>query len=299
LYADSKNSWPGIRLIFRSYVSLNIENMKTLKNHLILFDGECPMCNVYTSAFVKTGMLSTGGRATYQDSMDTFCPLIDKQRAVNEIALVNLENGEVTYGVKSLFRVIGNTCPAFVPIFACKAFEWVMSKIYAFISYNRRVIIPAGNGGDGFAWQPSFKIQYRLAYLLFTWFCTGYILTAYAHLLAPVVPLGSAGREYFICGGQMLFQGLVISTFAGKELWAYLGNLMTISFAGSLLLTLVMLLNHFIKLPPLTFPLYFLVVAGLMFLEHMRRTKLLGLGWTLTITWVLYRMALLAMILYK
>jgi predicted DCC family thiol-disulfide oxidoreductase YuxK len=272
--------------------------MKTLKNHLILFDGECPMCRVYTQAFVNAGLLGANGRASYQESMN-ICPLIDKQRAVNEIALVDLESGEVTYGVKSLFKVIGNACPAFIPLFACNAFAWVMSKLYAFISYNRRVIIPAGETGNGFAWQPSFKIQYRVAYLLFTWFCTGYILTAYAHLLTPVVPLGNAWREYFICGGQIIFQGVVISTFAREKFWAYLGNMMTISFAGSLLLTLAMALSQFIKLSPLMFPLYFLAVAGLMFLEHIRRSKLLGLGWVMTITWVLYRVALLAMILYK
>jgi hypothetical protein len=37
--------------------------------------------------------------------------------------------------------------------------------------------------------------------------------------------------------------------------------------------------------------------AGLMFLEHIRRTKLLGLGWVLTVTWVTYRIILLVLIL--
>jgi hypothetical protein len=40
-----------------------------------------------------------------------------------------------------------------------------------------------------------------------------------------------------------------------------------------------------------------MLVAGLMFLEHIRRTKLLQLGWTLTITWALYRAAILVLIL--
>jgi len=41
--------------------------MKTLKNHMILFDAECPMCRVYTHAFVKTGMLDHNGRSSYQE----------------------------------------------------------------------------------------------------------------------------------------------------------------------------------------------------------------------------------------
>ena len=273
--------------------------MKTLNNHIILFDSECPMCSTYTKAFVKTGMLNSNGRAAYQDNLETRCPLVDRQRAVNEIALVNLENGEVTYGIQSLFKVIGNARPAFMPLFACKPFTWLMAKLYAFISYNRRVIIPAGSGGEEFTWQPSFRLNYRLAYLAFTWFCTGCILTGYARLLAPGIPLGSPYREYLICGGQIIFQGIIISTFAREKLWAYLGNMMTISFAGSLFLLIMTGLSHLVKLPAFVFPVYFLAVAGLMFLEHIRRTKLLNLGYTLTATWVLYRVALLGLIMFK
>jgi predicted DCC family thiol-disulfide oxidoreductase YuxK len=271
--------------------------MKTLENHMVLFDGECPMCRMYTKAFVQTGMLPANGRAAYQNKMDNVCPLIDKQRAVNEIALVNLNNGEVSYGVASIFKILGNACPMFNPLFAFRPFIWLMSKLYAFISHNRRVIFPANEGGNSFAYQPTFKIHYRLAYLLFTWFCTGYILTAYAHLLRPMVPLGNTYREYMICGGQIIFQGIIISTFAKEKLWNYLGNMMTISFAGSLLLLVPLAISHWFYIQPLFFTMHFLGVAGLMFLEHIRRTKLLELGWIMTITWALYRMMLLILIL--
>jgi predicted DCC family thiol-disulfide oxidoreductase YuxK len=271
--------------------------MKTLENHTILFDGECPMCIAYTKAFVKTGMLGPNGRSSYQQEIDHICPVIDKQRAVNEIALVNNTSGEVSYGVKSIFIILGYAWPLLKPVFAFKPFIWLMSKVYAFISYNRRVIIPVDTKAYSFAWQPTFKLRYRIAYLLFTWFCTGFILTAYAHSLVATVPLGNPLREYMICGGQIIFQGLVISTFAKDKLWNYLGNLMTISFAGSLLLALGMGIAHWFSFPLIVFVVYFLAVAGLMFLEHIRRTKLLQLGWILTATWVFYRLVILVVIL--
>jgi predicted DCC family thiol-disulfide oxidoreductase YuxK len=270
--------------------------MKTLKNHMILFDGECPMCSMYTSAFVKSGMMADNGRASYQHIPEA-CPVIDQQRGVNEIALVNLQNGEVTYGIKSLFKIIGNACPIFKSLFAFNPFVWLMSKVYAFISYNRRVIIPTVVAGDGYAYQPTFKKHYRIAYLLFTWFCTGYILTAYAHLLIGIVPLGNPLREYMICGGQIIFQGLVISTYAKDKLWSYLGNMMTISFAGSLLLLIMLGINHLFKISPVVAVIYFMAVAGLMFLEHIRRSKLLNIGWRMTISWAFYRAMLLVVIL--
>ena len=271
--------------------------MRTLENHIVLFDSECPMCNIYTQAFVKTGMLEPNGRTAYQTGMDKVCPQIDKQRAVNEIALVNLKNGEVTYGIKSLFKIISNACPAFKPLFLCKPFIWLMGKIYAFISYNRRVIIPADENRDTYAYQPQFKIQYRVAYLLFTWFCTGFILTKYAHLLTGMVPLGNVYREYMICGAQIIFQGIVIGIYNKEKLWSYLGNMMTISFAGSLLLLIPLGVSQWISASPLFYTLCFLAVAGLMFLEHIRRAKLLNLNLTMTISWVFYRLLVLILIL--
>jgi predicted DCC family thiol-disulfide oxidoreductase YuxK len=269
--------------------------MDTLKNYLILYDAECPMCSLYTKAMVTTGMLDEQGRKAYQQVPAAACPMVDRQRAVNEIALINQTTGEVTYGIQSLFKIFGNAVPSLKPLFAFSPFVWLMTKVYAFISYNRRVIIPASHT-DANQLQPTFKLKYRIAYLLFTWVITAFVLTTYVHLMYGLLPVGTAYREYLVCGGQILFQSLVISFFAKDKLWAYLGNMMTISFAGALLLLPGLALAHFVNLQPLFYVLYFLTVAGLMFLEHIRRTKILNLGWALTISWTSYRMLVLLLI---
>jgi predicted DCC family thiol-disulfide oxidoreductase YuxK len=269
--------------------------MRTLQDHLILYDAECPLCQVSTRAFVKAGMLDGNGRADYQHMPEVACPVVNRQRAVNEIALVNTQTGEVTYGINSLFKIFGNSFPFLRSLFNNRVFLWFMTKVYAFISYNRRVIMPAANQ-QAHALQPSFRLNYRLAYLAFTWLAVGCILTAYAHLLAPMVPAGNAYREYLICGGQILFQGLVISLAAPHKRWDYLGNMMTISFGGALLLLPGLLVTVLIQLPALVYIMYFMAVAGLMLLAHIRRSRLLGLGWALTISWVIYRLAVLSFI---
>ena len=270
--------------------------MKTLKNHLILFDEECPMCRIYTGAFVKTGLLEQDGRAAYQDLTAPACPMVDRQRAANEIALVNQETGEVTYGIESLFKIFTLVMPFFAPLFKFKPFVGLMSKVYAFIAYNRRVIVPPVKD-QSFQFQPDFKLHYRIAYLVFTWLVTAYVLSFYTRLMSGIVPAGNAYREYFICGGQLLFQGLVICMVSKDKMWAYLGNMMTISFAGALLLLPLMLLSVWFQLNTVFYVLCFMAIAGLMLLEHIRRSKLLKIGWTLTITWILYRIGVLAMIL--
>lgn len=268
--------------------------MKTLKNHVILFDNECPMCYAYTKAFVKTGMLASDGREAYQEMAQNICPLVDRQRAANEIALVNTETGEVIYGIQSIFKIIAHAMPFFKPLFLFGPFIYLMRKFYAFISYNRKVIIPAAVKENTI--QPTFKLHYRIAYLLFTWLVTAYILTGYAHLLTDFVPLGSKYREYLICGGLLFFQSAIIVFYRKEKLWDYLGNMMTISFAGSLLLLPVLILAKYFDVQPVFFILYFLMVAGLMFLEHIRRSKLLKLGWLMSMSWALYRLIVLGLI---
>jgi len=252
------------------------------------------MCYVYTQAFVKTGMLPANGRESYQNMPQNICPLVDHQRAANEIALVNTENGEVTYGIQSLFKIIGNSIPLFKPLFEFKPVVYLMGKIYAFISYNRKVIIPAEAKENTV--QPNFKLHYRIAYLLFTWLVTAHILTVYAHLLTDFVPLGAKYREYLICGGQMFFQGIIIFFYRREKLWEYLGNIMTISLAGALLLLPAVAIQGYLEINPIFFILYFLLVAGLMFLEHIRRSGILKLSQIMSITWLLYRLIILGLI---
>ncbi|HEY9000403.1 MAG TPA: DUF393 domain-containing protein [Mucilaginibacter sp.] len=269
--------------------------MKIFKDYLILYDAECPVCTLYAKTLVKAGLFENKGRTPYQQLAQNACPMVDRQRAVNEIALVNQQTGEVTYGIKSLFKIFGSFMPFFKPLFNFKPFVWLMSKVYAFISYNRRVIIPSS--GDGFEYQPTFRLRYRIAYLVFTWAVTAYFLTRYADLLIGIIPAGNIYREALICGGQIFFQGIIVSLINKEKKWDYLGNMMTISFGGSLLLGIMLMLAGMIGHYPLLYSFYFMMVAFLMFLEHIRRTKLLKLGWTLTITWTLYRAALLVIIL--
>jgi predicted DCC family thiol-disulfide oxidoreductase YuxK len=264
--------------------------MKTLYNHLILFDAECPLCRAYTRAFVSSGLLEDTGRSAYQDLPEQACPMLDRQRAVNEIALVNQQTGEVLYGISSLFKVFAAALPALRPLFACPPFIWLAGKLYAFISYNRRVIIPAPASTNSYQLQPSFRLNYRLAYLIVTWLLTAWILSAYASLLHGLLPEGPAWREYVICGGQVFFQGIIISVLDQQKRWDYLGNMMTISFAGALLLLPALLTAPWLPPAPALYATWFMAVAGLMLLEHLRRTRLLALGWILTISWVLYRL---------
>lgn len=148
--------------------------------------------------------------------------------------------------------------------------------------------------------QPAFSLNYPGAYLIISWGVVAFILSAYTRLMNGLIPEDHLYREYLICGGQILFQGLIVSQFkvSSQQKWIYLSHMMTISLGGAVLLLPVLAFSHWVTLPPFIYAIYFIGVAGLMFLEHIRRTRILKLGWTLSLTWALYRMLILAIILF-
>lgn len=271
--------------------------MKTLRDNVIVYDAECPMCKLYTGAFVKTGMLEVNGREAYTGMDPAIASIIDLQRAKNEIALIDRKNHTVTYGIDSLFKIVGNSWPLLQPLLRFTVFHWVMKKIYFFISYNRKVIVPGQEFESVNACTPDLNLYYRWVYILFTWLFTSFILSGYASLLQPLVPSGSFSREFLLCGGQIVFQSLTVYLDRKDRIIHYLGNMMTVSFAGGLLLLPSFLLSAFgVVTSPYFFLGWFALVVGLMFLEHIRRVKLLGLSGRVTAGWVLYRIILLVII---
>lgn len=272
--------------------------MKTLKDHVIIYDDECPMCDFYTNAFVKTGMLDTNGREPYSWVAKSVRKYIDSRRARNEIALVNAKTGKVVYGIDSLFMILSNRHKFLKQLFSFPPFRLLMKGFYSFISYNRRVIVPASKFEGKNSCTPDFHLGYRISYLVFSWFIVSLTLTAYAHFLKPMIPGASFYREFIVCGGQMIFQAITISFIRRDRLIHYLGNMMTISFGGAILLIPVLIIGKlgFISSPSV-FSGWFLIVAGLMLMEHIRRMKILEIHWTASASWVIYRIIVLLIVL--
>ncbi|WP_243754712.1 thiol-disulfide oxidoreductase DCC family protein [Flavobacterium jejuense] len=71
--------------------------MKTLNDHTLLYDEDCPMCNLYTSGFIKVNMLDENGRKPFAKLSKEEQDYIDLDKAKNEIALVDTKNKKVLY----------------------------------------------------------------------------------------------------------------------------------------------------------------------------------------------------------
>ena len=270
--------------------------MRTLKDHTLLYDTECPLCKVYTSGFVKAKMLDQNGRQPFSKLKDDNLLYVDVQRASNEIALVDTKSKTVVYGIDSILKVIGNSYPRIQRLGKVTSIYAILKLMYAFISYNRKVIMPSERKMHTIECKPDFSVRYRLLYLLFAVMITMFILYHFSGLVSEL-PKATMVREFILVVGQLIFQGLFFLRKDMKTYLNYCGNVMTVSLIGSLGLLQIIILNGLIPWTNLMILLSSLGVVGMMFFEHRRRIKLLELPYYLSYTWILYRVLVLAFIL--
>ncbi|REG85180.1 DCC1-like thiol-disulfide oxidoreductase family protein [Winogradskyella sediminis] len=272
--------------------------MKTLQNQTLLYDKDCPLCNIYTSGFIKVKMLDNNGRKAYCDLTNEEQKFIDLQRATNEIALIDNKNKTVIYGIDSLLKVLGNSMPWVEKIGHVKPIKFGLKKLYSFISYNRKVIIPSKEDKtQTLQCVPNFNYTYRYIYILFATLIASLVLFKFSKLITRI-PESNFIREALITIGQIGFQALFISKLNFEKQLNYFGNLMTVSLMGSLMLIPVLIIDSMIQIPELVLLFWFGFTAAIMLFEHIRRIKLLELLKLLSATWILYRLLILLLILF-
>ncbi|MBF4493002.1 hypothetical protein IRZ83_11370 [Flavobacterium sp. JLP] len=271
--------------------------MKTLENQTLLYDEDCPLCSLYTTGFVKSGMLDENGRKSYCQLSDEEQSFVDLKRAPNEIALINNKTKTVTYGVDSLIKVIGFSFPIIEKIATLKPIHFILKKMYSFVSYNRKVIIPGTVKEENkLECTPDFNYKYRFLFIGFALTITSLVLFGYSNLIL-ILPKSNITREIILAFGQIVFQSLFLLKFDKKTIINYAGNLMTVSLMGSLILVPILILNQFINLPEMFILGWVGITVFIMCAEHFRRVKVLKLPFYLSYTWILYRILALLFIL--
>jgi hypothetical protein len=271
--------------------------MKTLENHILLYDEDCPLCSVYTTGFIKSGMLDENGRKSYCQLSLEEQNFVDLKRAANEIALVDNKTKTVIYGIDSLLKVIGFSFPWMAKVGTTKPIHFILKKLYSFVSYNRKVIIPSKEKEENILQCiPDFNIKYRLIFIGFAVMTTTFALVKYSNLI-PNLPKSSILREALLTIGQIVFQSIFLLKSDKRTIINYTGNLMTVSLMGSILLMPILILHQFLNLSETMVLIWFGITVVLMFAEHIRRIKILNLPFYLTFTWVLYRIIALQLIL--
>jgi hypothetical protein len=138
----------------------------------------------------------------------------------------------------------------------------------------------------------------RFAVMLLFIAVTAFTLNRYAMLIAGLLTVNYDWRfELFMVAGQLLFQLPFIYKASKEKKMEYYFNMLLVSFAGSVLLWPLLLVNYFYALSNIVNIICFFGVVLFMFFEHKRRVEKLTLPPYISYTWVLYRFLILIFII--
>ena len=269
--------------------------MRTLNNHKLLIDADCPMCRLYGKGFEKAGWVDKETYSPYQNFCVSAEVPIDMNKARNEIALYDTQHNEVRYGIDALKHIVTHRFPVLNPVSKWKLVDFFFRKLYKFISFNRKVIAPSEAKEGIKACTPDLNIKYRFLYIALVAILSSIVLYHYTQPINAVMGWQNhLGREFMICIGQILWQSLFLHKLLKGKLLDYLGNMMTVSMIGTLLLLPMLLVKD---IWPFYYLVYFIGVVGFMLWEHSRRSKILKIGYYPTISWLIYRVFALGIIM--
>lgn len=266
-----------------------------MKQQLLLYDDQCPLCSWYSGLFIRKGFLAPEGRLPFCQWNNTPSVKVDLLRARNKIALVNPENGTVVYGIDSLLEIIGNRFPLVRTIGHFPVVHGLLELLYAFISYNRKVIAAPGEQ-IACGCVPDRSLFWRGLYILFAAFLVNSITYRFfTHHLSGFFH-GSAQTDLVFFVAQLLFQGMVFAVFKQRNFYDYSGHLATISIIGAVLLytsDLFLELTAYLGLATdMLQPLFFGCVLTTMFFLHKHRIRQLHWSPVLSISWIVFRIGI-------
>lgn len=134
-------------------------------NYLLIYDDHCPLCQWYSAQFVKLGVLAESNRQPFSTLDMQWLQRIDFTTSRNRIPLIDTATGEVRYGIDALLRLLGNRWAWIEKAGQWPGLHWMLEKLYALISYNRKVVVAVKCGPREIDCAPEFHLGYRVLFL--------------------------------------------------------------------------------------------------------------------------------------
>jgi predicted DCC family thiol-disulfide oxidoreductase YuxK len=241
-------------------------------NKVMVYDDNCPLCNAYTSAFVKIGLLETNGRKAFSQATDSIMCKLDTHKSKNEIPLLDTVTNQTWYGLDAMLEVISVKFPLVKRVANIKPIKWFLQRIYKLISYNRKVIVAVPKTNSKYDCTPDFNAKYRLVFLLFvTLFTIACIKPLYYFFNVQSTANTALQQVYLGFGGLFLVAFVLPKLLHNAMSYHYWGQIAMVSLL-SLLLTLPLLFaGQILLLPAFVKGFYLLGLLAFMIKEIRRR----------------------------
>lgn len=249
--------------------------MKTQDN-ILIYDDDCPMCRAYSGAFTRMGLLKNENRVPFHSIPDdSFAGKMDPIKSKNEIPLINLKTGQTLYGTEALIEILSQRWPFFRYFKTNPLLRFLSRRAYFFVSYNRKVIVPATPKPGSVDCSPTFSLPYRLSFILMAiGLGSVFYKMAFPHLAYP---------NQISIGILALGLQSIGFLFVKKEKWAdYAGNISLLWFLQGVVLYLFNALQTLITGDFwILYPSIFILFA----IEHQRRSSILKPNALIQVLW--------------
>src|SRR4029078_7670037 len=112
-----------------------------MKNQILVYDDNCPLCTWYSGFFVKYGFLNPDGRKPFSTLDDKLLAKIDFDKSRNEIPLLDKSTQKVVYGIDALLEILNKKIRFIKATGNLAPLKWVWKKVYRLVSFNRKVMV--------------------------------------------------------------------------------------------------------------------------------------------------------------
>ena len=194
-----------------------------MKDKLIIYDENCPLCCWYTGTFIKFGLLEEKGRMSFgeyekyrkQDEPDQ----LDWERAHHEIPLLDLSGKETLYGIDSLLCLLNQKIPFIEYLFRFKPLRFLAKQAYMLVSYNRKIIAAKRPIANCYDCSPDFHLPYRMAFILIALLLT-------CTIALPIFAMLNASSIFYILLATALFAPAIYFRKKTIDYWGHLASLL-------------------------------------------------------------------------
>lgn len=253
-----------------------------MNRYSIVFDNQCAVCNIGAMSFKRLGLMDEK-QVIKLDSFNENAAAcnVDPLRACDEMAVIDNETFEVSYGYEGWAKVISQRSKTISKLMRFGIVKSIGNPIYIFFASNRRIIAPMQANDN--TCKPKLKKGYRFSFLLLMAVYAGFITYLKGELLS-----GYEGFE-FINGWKLISVtglGWLITgvTYQKEDKWDYWGHLGMM--AGSAIFLQTIGLVGFYFSPSILWILVSMGLSDLLMLKmHYKRIKLMGRSQKQTLAW--------------
>jgi len=274
--------------------------MKFLKDKLVVYDSDCPMCSGMKEQALRFGVIAEGDYTSYRDLPAEYSAAVDPDRFRDEMALVDRSGGQTVYGSEGLMQVFSTRYPLLEPLFGVPSLRSILTALYKIVAPNRYVLSTPRKEEPTCACLAAGSRSDRLKYIVLGLLFTSAMTILFAWRIDPGGTTDWPILVVAIASGWFVYL-LVAAVVLRRIFLEFASHMVSVMWRGTLPLLPVILVSLFTSSILILLPLAVISIIasfGYMYSQHERRRSALCLKPRWTLLWAVLIWSGLACVLF-